>query len=66
MYVCLCNNITTKKINRAIESGCSDSNKIHSFYKCKPKCGKCINFMKEMINEKIPNKKNKITTVQAV
>ena len=45
MYICLCNNLNSKKVNYAIEKGVSSSKKIYSFYNCKPKCGKCIDLM---------------------
>ena len=45
MYICLCNNLNSKKVNYAIERGVSSSKKIYSFYNCKPKCGKCIDLM---------------------
>ena len=52
MYVCLCNNITSKEIDRALESGILESKKIYSYYKCKPKCGKCKEYMDELIEER--------------
>ena len=35
MYICLCNNLNSKKVNYAIEKGVSSSKKIYSFYKPK-------------------------------
>ena len=45
MYICLCNNLNSKKVNDAMEKGISSTKKIYSFYNCKPKCGKCIDLM---------------------
>ena len=45
MYVCICNNLTSKKIEKAMDSGVSDTKKIYSYYNCSPKCGKCISYM---------------------
>jgi bacterioferritin-associated ferredoxin len=45
MYICLCNNLNSKKVNYALEKGISTTKKIYSFYNCKPKCGKCIGLM---------------------
>ena len=45
MYICLCNNINSKKVNDAIAKGVSSTKKIYSLYNCKPKCGKCIDLM---------------------
>ena len=51
MYICLCNNLTSKKVNEALQKGISTSKNIYSYYKCKPKCGKCIDFLNEIIEE---------------
>ena len=53
MYICLCNNLTSKNVNEALEKGISCSKKVYSFYNCKPKCGKCIDFMKCLVDEKV-------------
>ena len=53
MYVCICNNITSKKISDAVEEGISDSALIHHYFNCKPRCGKCIEFMKEIIEQEL-------------
>lgn len=45
MYICLCNNLNSKKVSYALEKGVASSKKIYSFYNCKPKCGKCIDLM---------------------
>ena len=58
MYICLCNNLTSKKVSDAIQKGISNSKKIYSFYNCKPKCGKCIEFMNDIVEEN--SKKEKI------
>ena len=52
MYVCICNNLTSKKIEKAMDSGVSDTKKIYSYYNCSPKCGKCISYMEDLINNK--------------
>ena len=52
MYVCICNSITSKKIEKAVSNGISDTKNIYSYYNCSPKCGKCISYMEELINNK--------------
>ena len=52
MYVCICNNLTTKKIDEALEMGVCESKQIYSYFNCKPKCGKCIEFMNELIEDR--------------
>ena len=56
MYVCICNNLTTKKIDKALDLGIAESKKVYSYFNCKPKCGKCIEFMNELIQERKENK----------
>ena len=53
MYVCICNNITSKKIEKAVSNGISHTKHIYSYYNCSPKCGKCISYMEDLINNKI-------------
>ena len=60
MYVCICNNLTSKKIQEAIKKGVCDYRNVYSFYNCVPKCGKCLEVMSEIVNDKeniidIPN-----------
>ena len=52
MYVCICNNINCKKIDKALNAGISESKKVYSYFNCKPKCGKCVQFMNDLIKEK--------------
>ena len=52
MYVCICNSITSKKIEKAVSNGISDTKNIYSYYNCSPKCGKCISYMEDLINNK--------------
>ena len=55
MYICLCNNLNSKKVDYAIQKGVASSKKIYKFYNCKPKCGKCIDLMNGIV-EKENNK----------
>ena len=52
MYVCICNSITSKKIEKAVSNGILDTKNIYSYYNCSPKCGKCISYMEDLINNK--------------
>lgn len=51
MYICLCNNLTSKNVDEALKNGISSTKKVYSFYNCKPKCGKCIDFMECIIRK---------------
>jgi bacterioferritin-associated ferredoxin len=57
LYICLCNNLNSKKVNDALQKGVSSSKKVYSFYNCKPKCGKCIDLMNCIIEEKSNKRK---------
>ena len=57
MYICLCNNLTSKKIDEALRKGISCSEKIHDYFNCKPKCGKCLDFMKVIVQENTKHRK---------
>ena len=57
MYICLCNNLTSNKVSEAIQKGISKSKNIYSFYNCKPKCGKCIEFMNDILEENTKKEK---------
>ena len=48
MYICLCHAITTKKVKEAIDSGLVSSGNVHEYYNCKPKCGKCLEYIYKM------------------
>ena len=52
MYVCICNNLTSKKIEQAVNEGVSNTKNIYSYYNCSPKCGKCLSFVDEMLSNK--------------
>ena len=58
MYICLCNNLNSKKVNDALNTGISSTKNIYSFYKCKPKCGKCIDMMNCIVKEKATTREN--------
>ena len=52
MYVCICNNLTSKKIEKAVDQGISDTKNIYSYYNCRPKCGKCVSFVDDILSNK--------------
>ena len=52
MYVCICNNLTSKKIEKAVDDGISDTKNVYSYYNCSPKCGKCVSYVDDMLSNK--------------
>ena len=49
MIICLCNNISEKEIEDAIERGSAKAIDVYNALGCKPQCGSCINFVKDKI-----------------
>ena len=56
MIICLCNNISEKEIEDAIERGSTKASDVHEVLGCKPQCGSCMDY----INDKILLKSNNI------
>ena len=56
MIICLCNNISEKEIEDAIERGSTKASDVHDSLGCKPRCGSCMDY----INDKILLKSNNI------
>lgn len=52
MYVCLCHGINDRQVRAAIDEGNAGS-AAHVFrhLECKPRCGKCVPFMTDMVTE---------------
>ena len=56
MIICLCNNISEKEIEDAIERGSTKASDVHDVLGCKTQCGSCMDY----INNKILLKSNNI------
>ena len=54
MYVCICNALTDKQINAALEDGAASWSAVYAHYQCEPKCGKCIPQICERLNSDNP------------
>ena len=51
MYVCLCNGLTDRDLrSHAIAGGCSVS-MVYQACGCRPQCGKCVPFVRQMLRE---------------
>ncbi len=61
MYVCLCHGITSKEVNKALKNGMKNSCDLHEYFYCKPKCGKCLDFIDKMIASKDASSILKVT-----
>lgn len=49
MIICLCNNISEKEIEDAIERGSTKASDVHDALGCKPQCGSCMDYIKDKI-----------------
>ena len=55
MIICLCNNISEKEIEDAIERGSKKATDVYDALGCKPQCGSCMDFIKDKILVKSNN-----------
>lgn len=49
MYVCLCNGITDRQIQSAIQNGATSVSRVYRSQDCTAQCGKCSCQIKDMI-----------------
>lgn len=52
MYICLCNAISDKQIREC--AGCDKPCKVSDIYRkfdCRPQCGQCVPYVREMLSE---------------
>lgn len=49
MVVCVCNAIRERQVRDAVRQGASDPCGAYASLGCRPKCGKCLPFAKELI-----------------
>jgi bacterioferritin-associated ferredoxin len=51
MYVCLCNALTDRDLLRHTATGTSSVSMVYSACGCRPQCGKCVPFVRQMLRE---------------
>lgn len=50
MYVCVCHGLNDRQVRAAIdEGGAGSPAQVYQHYECKPRCGKCVPFVREMV-----------------
>ena len=50
MYVCLCHGINVRQVRAAIdEGGAGSAAQVYRHYDCRPRCGKCVPMMRDMV-----------------
>jgi bacterioferritin-associated ferredoxin len=51
MYVCLCNALTDSDLAPHTVSGTSSVSMVYQACGCRPQCGKCVPFVRQMLRE---------------
>jgi len=51
MYVCLCNALTTKDIQKAKDSGICRPTQVYKSLGCNMQCGKCLEYIEDILQE---------------
>ena len=54
MYVCICNALKDKDVDRAIVAGARTVFDIYAFHGCEPQCGSCMPMMQERLGVAAP------------
>ena len=55
MYICICNEINDNLLNEAISNGLKTFEEMKAFLKLSSACGRCEDFARELINNKVQN-----------
>jgi bacterioferritin-associated ferredoxin len=51
MYVCICHGFTEKKVKQALSSGARTAAGVFNGLGCRPQCGKCVPYVRQMVSE---------------
>jgi bacterioferritin-associated ferredoxin len=50
MYVCLCHGLNDRQVRAAIdEGGAGSAAQVYQHYDCRPRCGKCVPMVRDMV-----------------
>ncbi|WBO23375.1 (2Fe-2S)-binding protein [Sphingomonas abietis] len=49
MVVCVCNALREQEVREAARSGCRDPLSAYAALGCRPRCGQCVPFARELI-----------------
>jgi bacterioferritin-associated ferredoxin len=49
MVVCVCNALRERDVRQAARSGCRDPLSAYASLGCRPRCGQCVPFARELI-----------------
>ena len=51
MYICLCNGFTDGKVRMVARNGECSVAEVYRALGCKPQCGKCVPYVRDLIRE---------------
>jgi bacterioferritin-associated ferredoxin len=51
MYICLCNALTDRDIGSHLAGGACSVAMVYRACGCRPQCGKCVPFVREMLRQ---------------
>ena len=55
MYVCLCHGLNDRQVRAAIdEGGAGSAAQVYQHYECRPRCGKCVSTVRDMVKAARP------------
>ena len=54
MYVCICNALKDKDVDRAIAAGARTVFDVYTFHGCEPQCGRCMPTMQVRLGANVP------------
>lgn len=54
MIVCVCHNINCRKVREAVDAGASSCAKVYLHHGVRPKCGRCVDTMRELVVRERP------------
>lgn len=58
MYVCLCHGLNDRQVRAAIdEGGAGSAAQVYQHFECRPRCGKCVATVREMVRAATPSSK---------
>ena len=52
MFICICNALTEKQVDDAIDNGAHSAEQVYAAHGCAPQCGKCVCEVKERIGSR--------------
>ncbi len=56
MIVCVCNNVSDRKIRQAVDAGMTTMVELREHLDIGTCCGKCVSYAREVLNEHIDSK----------